>query len=152
MARMHTKKHGKSKSRKPAPQDIRVEAERSAVEELIGKYAKQGLGAAQIGQALKDKHKVLYVRPVIGKRLVKYIDEKGLGTALPYDLTNLMKKAVNMRKHISKNKQDVHNTTRLHRVESKIWRLSKYYKGTGRLPGTWVYDPEQAALMIKETR
>ena len=149
---MHTKKHGKSKSRKPAPQDIKVDAESSKVEGLISKYAKQGLGAAQIGQILKDKHKVPYVRPVIGKKLVAYIDEKGLGTALPYDLTNLMKKAVNMRKHISKNKQDVHNTVRLHRVESKIWRLSKYYKGTGRLPSTWVYDPKQAALMIKETR
>ena len=153
MARMHTGKHGKSKSRKPVveigvpPADAKLTA--AEIEGLIVEYSKQGLGPELIGQHLKDKHGVPYVRQITGKRLVQIMDEKHISKELPADLLNLMKKAVGMRKHLGSNKQDTHNRIRLGRTESKIWKLSNYYKREGKLPKGWKYDPEQAALIIK---
>jgi len=150
---MHTGKHGKSKSRKPeaeigvAPEGAKMS--KAEIEKTIEEYSKQGLGPEIIGQYLKDKHGVPYIRQIMGKRLVQIMDERKLSRELPADLLNLMKKAVGMRKHLERNKQDVHNRMRLTRTESKIWRLSKYYKKEGVLPKDWKYDHEQAALIIK---
>ncbi len=153
MARMHSKKHGKAKSRKPIlaegalPENATMTKE--AVEELIVNYAKQGIGPAQIGEKLKKEHNVLYPKQYLGRRLVQVLREKKLANPIPYDLLDLMKRAVNMRSHLSRNKQDKHNELRLRRTESKIWRLTKYYVGTGALPNGWKYDPKQAELLIK---
>ncbi len=152
MARMHTKKHGKSKSRKPPVETITpVENAKSKkeIEALIAEYMKQGIGPTLIGQKLKDKDGVLYLKHTLGKRLVVVMKEKGFKPELPQDMLDLMKKAVNLRKHLANNKQDMHNKTSLNRVESKIWRLSRYYKQEGRLPEDWKYDPAKAALIIK---
>ena len=43
MARLHTRKHGKSKSRKPADSEVRQDANRKEVEKAIMEYSKQGL-------------------------------------------------------------------------------------------------------------
>ncbi len=153
MARMHTGKHGKSKSRKPvinaetAP--IEVKLSKKEIEKIIEDYSSQGFGPEIIGQYLKDKHGVPYIRQATGKKLGEIMKEKGISRELPADMLSLMKKAVVMRKHLSSNKQDVHNRIRLMRTESKIWRLSKYYKKEGTLPDEWKYDPAQAALIIK---
>jgi small subunit ribosomal protein S15 len=150
MARLHTRRHGRSKSRKPADIGTQGGAEASKVEEAIVAYAKQGIKPALIGQRLKEEHKVGYLKPVLGKRLSAFLEEHGFKSEIPPDMLDLMRKAVNMRKHIGAERKDVHNITKLHLVESKILRLSKYYRSTGRLPGNWKYDPEKAALIIKE--
>lgn len=150
---MHTGKHGHSKSRKPdvelgkMPDDAKLT--KKEIEELIIGYSKQGISPTLIGQYLKDKHNVPYVRQALGKRLMAVLKEKGAAQELPQDLIDLMKKAIKMRKHLQAKHGDIHNKVRLIRVESKIWRLSKYYKKERRLPGDWKYDPEQAALIIK---
>jgi small subunit ribosomal protein S15 len=151
MARLHTRRHGKSKSRKPLEVDMKVDVEKSKVEEAIVSYAKQGMKGAMIGQNLKEKLGVGYARPILGKRLGAFLKEKGFAGDIPSDMMDLMRKAVRMRKHLVTNHRDVHNNTGLKRVESKIWRLGKYYKRAGKLPTTWKYDAEQAALIIKET-
>ncbi|MDE1850421.1 MAG: 30S ribosomal protein S15 [Candidatus Micrarchaeota archaeon] len=153
MARMHTGGHGKAKSRKPevvmgkVPEDLQITKEQ--IEEIVTNYAKQNMPQAQIGQMLKEKHGVKYVKQVFGKRLGVILEEQGVKTAYPQDFLDLIKKAVIMRTHLAKNKKDVYNTTRLKRVESKIWRLTKYYKRIGVIPDDWKYVPEQAALLIK---
>ena len=150
---MHTGGHGKAKSRKPEveigvrPQDLELTNEQ--VEEIIVGYAKQNMHQAQIGQALKDKHGVKYVKQVFGKRLGVILKTKGFATGFPQDFLDLIKKAVTMRSHLAKNHRDTYNNTRLKRVESKIWRLTKYYKSAGRIPQEWKYEPERAALLIK---
>ncbi len=152
MARMHTKKHGKSKSRKPvvelgvAPEGTLPKKE---IEEHISEYIKKGIEPRLIGQYLKDEYKVQYIRQIFGKRLTTVMKEKGYTYEFPQDLMDLMKRAVNVRKHLVVNKQDVHNKTRLNRIESKIWRLTKYYKKEGVVPQDWSYDPEKAALIVK---
>ena len=136
MARMHTGKHGKSKSRKPAmepgtrPEGLTLSDEQ--IVKLVVDYAKQGTRQAQIGQRLKDEHSVPYIKQDI-----------------PQDMMDLLTKAIKLRRHIERNHNDIHNKTSLHRVEAKIWRLSNYYKDNGQLPSDWKYDPVKVALLIK---
>ncbi|MGC8586423.1 MAG: 30S ribosomal protein S15 [Candidatus Micrarchaeia archaeon] len=147
---MHSKKKGKSKSRKPPlSAATKPELDNKKIEELIVNYAKQGMSPALIGEMLKRKHNVKYVKHAIGKRLSKVLEEKGMAPQLPPDLVYLMKKAVNMRAHLANNKGDVYNTIRLHRIESKIWRLTRYYISKNKLPEGWRYDPATAELLIK---
>jgi len=150
---MHGRSHGKSKSRKPvveigsAPSGAGVT--KAEIENLIEKYARQGMSPARIGEVLKREHNVLYLKQYTGKRMSEILKEKKLAGAIPADLMDLMRTAVGMHKHMDKNKQDKHNELRLRRVESKIWRLTKYYVNEGVLPKGWKYDPQQAELLIK---
>ncbi len=153
MARMHTGKHGKSKSKKPIvaigelPKGMKLTKEE--VEKLILDYSKQGVSQALIGQRLKDSDGVPYIRQVLGKRLGDFLKEKGAAPDFPPDLLSLMARSLRLRRHLEKNRQDVHNRIRLMRVESKIWRLTKYYKSRNMLSKDWRYEPEKAALIIK---
>ncbi len=153
MARMHTGGHGKAKSRKPKVSITKAGGGISNAEEIkkiINEYAKQNMTPAMIGQRLKEKHNLPYIKQAFGARLGSILREQGVQSQLPADMMALIKRAVNMRSHLLENSNDQHNKMRLTRVESKIWRLSKYYKKEGVLPGTWKYDPEQAALLVKQ--
>jgi small subunit ribosomal protein S13e len=61
----------------------------------------------------------------------------GLAPTIPEDLYHLVKKAVSLRKHLEKNNKDYGCKFRLILVESRIHRLSRYYKRTRALPVTW---------------
>ena len=152
MARMHTKKKGKSKSRKPmldGAVEIRSDLGKEETEKIILQYSKQGIGPTAIGEKLKREHGVLYPKSTIGKKVNELLKENKQATQMPEDLLNLMSKAVNLNKHIEKNRQDKSNTLNMKRVEAKIWRLTKYYIRKGVLPGNWRYDPKQAELLIR---
>jgi small subunit ribosomal protein S15 len=151
MAKMHTGGHGKSKSRKPKLEGS-ANADNSAMQDaktLILGYAKQNMHPAMMGQVLKEKNNVPYIRQMFGKRLVEMLEQEGFKRELPVDMLDLIKKAVNMREHIAANHNDAHNRLRLIRIESKIWRLTKYYKRRKTLPADWKYEPEKAALLVK---
>jgi small subunit ribosomal protein S15 len=152
MARMHTKRKGKSKSRKPViAEGTRVEMplSKEEVERLIEGYTKQGMPPAVVGERLKREHGILYPRHALGMRMNRFLKARGMNTQMPEDLLNLMSKAVNLNKHISANRQDKSNMLNLRRTESKIWRLTKYYIRTGVLPEGWRYDVKQAELIIR---
>jgi len=153
MARMHSKRHGKSKSRKPLAEELGAakDFDKKSIEEAITNYAKQGMEPAMIGQKLKTDHQMPYIKHYMGKRLGVILKEKGVSAEMPPDLMDLMKKAVNLNAHLAKNIQDFDNRTRLRRIESKIWRLTRYYIKKGVLPSTWRYDPKLAELLIKKT-
>lgn len=153
MARMHTKRHGRSKSRKPLEGEMGEpkETDRAKIVSAIVNYAKQGMEPAMIGQTLKQEYGMPYVKHHMGKRLVSILKENGVAPSLPSDLMDLMKKAVNTKAHLERNKQDLNNRLRMRRIESKIWRLTKYYINRGVLPQGWRYDPKQAELLIKRT-
>ncbi len=153
MARMHTGKHGKSKSRKPdvqlnsRPDELKLSNEE--IVKLITGYVKQGMHKAHIGQQLKEKHGVQYIKQIFGKRLSVILNENGYNEEIPRDLMDLLTRAITIRRHIERNHNDTHNKTSLSRVEAKIWRLSNYYKDNGKLPSDWKYDPAKVALIIK---
>lgn len=152
MARMHSKKHGKSKSRKPVAEAATAPPiGQDEIIKIIEGHAKKGVSPTLIGQKLKDEHEVKYIKNATGKRLGAILEELGYKQQIPQDLMDLMKKAVNVNNHLAANKHDTDNRTRMKKMESKIWRLTKYYIGTGKLPAGWRYDPKQAELLIKRT-
>lgn len=66
----------------------------------------------------------------------------------PEDLTALVRKAVNIRRHLEENPKDLHNRRGLMLVESKIRRLVKYYKRKGVFPPNFKYQPDKAGLLL----
>jgi len=118
------------------------------IENLIIKLRKEGKSLAEIGMILRDNYGIPDIRASIGKKLQKFLEEKGLAPEIPEDIFNLMKKAVNLKKHLEKHKKDVHNRRALQLVESKIRRLAKYYIRKGKLPKDWKYSIEQAELLV----
>ena len=76
-------------------------------------------------------------------------DKKVYNDVLPEDMYNLVRKAVNLRKHMDKNKKDYTSYRGLELTESKIRRLAKFYKREKALPEAWKWDPEKAKLWVK---
>ncbi len=151
MAKMHTRRHGKSGRKRPKAKTCPewVEMSEEEVKEIIRNLAKKGTPPSKIGLILRDQYAVPSVKALIGKTITEYLEEEDLLPEFPEDLMSLIKKAVRMHQHLEENKRDVHNKTRLMRVESKIQRLVKYYKEKGRIPKDWKYSYEVASLLVR---
>ena len=67
---------------------------------------------------------------------------------IPEDLYHLIKKAVNIRKHLERCRKDVDSKFRLILVESRIHRLARYYKIKRQLPPTWKYESATASALV----
>ncbi len=150
MARMHSRKRGKSGSRKPL-QKIAPWVSYSAkeVEQIVVKLSKQGMQSNKIGIILRDQYGVPSVKVATGKYVAKILKENTLYPEFPEDMFNLLKHAVNLRMHLEKNKKDYTSQRGLEMTESKIRRLGKYYIGRKVLPSGWKYDHERARLLVK---
>ncbi len=147
MARMHARRKGKSGSKKPLESKIKIEDPKK-VEDLVIKLRKQGLSTSMIGMVLRDTYGIPSVKLATGKKILKILEEHNLSPEYPEDLLNVMKRAVNLRKHLEKHKHDVHNKRALQLIESKIHRLVKYYKRIGKIPESWKYSYEKAKLIV----
>ncbi|RME53102.1 hypothetical protein D6783_02900, partial [Candidatus Woesearchaeota archaeon] len=106
MARMHSRAKGKSGSTKPAKptKPVWLKYKAKEVELLIVKYAKEGLSASQIGTTLRDKYGIPSVKLVTGKSIGAILQEKNFAPEIPEDLLALMKRSVQIRKHLEQNK------------------------------------------------
>ena len=150
MARMYSRKKGKSGSRKPLQKTAKwVDYKPKEVEDLVIKYAKQGIQSAKIGSILRDQYGVPSVKVVTKKTIAQILKENDLYSKLPEDLFNLLKRVVELRVHLEKNKRDYQSYRGLELTESKVRRLARYYIREGLLPKGWKYDPEQAKLLIR---
>ena len=118
------------------------------VEQLVIELRKKGYTTAMIGTILRDQYGIPSVKAITGKKITKILEEHGLAPEIPEDLMNLMRKAVKLRKHLQKHKKDIHNARALIIIESRIRRLVKYYKSTGKLPKEWEYSPELAERLV----
>ncbi|MEW5996324.1 MAG: 30S ribosomal protein S15 [Candidatus Micrarchaeota archaeon] len=151
MAKLHSRKKGKSGSRRPKapmkPDWVVYNAEE--IKETIRKLSREGVSATRIGLILRDEYGVPLAKPYLGRTVGQFLEEEKLSPKFPDDLLSLIKKAVGMRGHLRTNKADLHNKVKLAHVESKIHRLVKYYRAKGKIPAGWAYDPETAALLIK---
>ena len=148
MGRMHTHNHGKSHSIRPIelkkPDWIKMESKE--IEELIIKYAKEGMTSALIGLKLRDQHAIPLVKPIINKTISEVLKENELTPEIPEDLNNIVLKAVNLQKHLKENKSDSRNIRSLELVEAKVHRLSAHYKKKGIIPKKWKYKSVVAQL------
>jgi small subunit ribosomal protein S15 len=150
MARLHTRKRGASKSKKPAVKAAPawVKLSKDEIASVADKLSREGKTPAAIGQVLRDQYGVPSAKVMTGKRVTAILSDKGSAPQYPSDLMSLIRRAVRMRKHVLANKKDTHNRQKLSHVEAKIKRLVKYYRGN-KLPDDWKYDPEQAELLVK---
>lgn len=151
MAKLHSKKHGKSGRKRPKAKTSPkwVEYSEKEVKEIISELAKKGTSPTMIGMILRDQYAVPSVKAMLGKTLSQYLADENLLPQYPDDLISLIRKAVRMRNHLKSNKADIHGKVKLMHVESKINRLVKYYTRNGRLPADWKYNAESAALLVK---
>lgn len=151
MARMHSRKKGKSKSTRPPRPSLPewYNMDNEDVEDLIIKYAKEGIPQAKIGVILRDQHGVPLIKLATGKKISQILQENEMQTPVPEDLLNLIKRANNLRRHLEDNKKDLSSKRGLLLIESKIYRLAKYYRKSGKLPSDWKYDWRKAAILIR---
>ena len=148
MGRMHTHNHGKAHSIRPIelkkPDWIKMESKE--IEELIVKYAKEGMTSSQIGIKLRDQHAIPLVKPILNKTISDVLKENDLVPEIPEDLNNIVLRAVNLQKHLKENKGDSRNVRSLELIEAKVHRLSPHYKSKGIIPKKWKYKSVVAQL------
>jgi len=148
MGRLHTHRHGKSHTIRPAtlraPSWITLSPKE--IEELVVKYSKDGLSPSQIGLKLRDQHSIPLIKSITKKSLGKILEENNLQAEMPEDLDNIVKKAVGLQKHLKANKGDNRNVRSLELIEAKVHRLSVYYKRINRIPENWRYKSVVARL------
>jgi len=150
MARMHSRKRGKSGSTRPArlEKPVWVELSPDEVESEVVKLARRGHSKSMIGTIMRDSRGVPLVKIVAGKKISHILTENDIETPLPEDLSNLVRKALNIRKHLETNHKDFESIKGLNRTESKIYRLIKYYKRKKILAQDFKYDPEKIRTLI----
>ncbi|KAJ3275019.1 ribosomal 40S subunit protein S13 [Terramyces sp. JEL0728] len=129
MGRMHAPGKGISSSalpyrRTPAPWMKTTAAE---VVDQICKLAKKA----------RDSQGVAQVKSITGNKILRILKSSGLGPEIPEDLYQLIKKAVQVRKHLERNRKDMDGKFRLILIESRIHRIARYYKTVGQLPPNW---------------
>ena len=151
MARMYKSRKGKSGSTKPyvseAPEWSNTDT--AAVTQLVIDLGKEGHSTAMIGTILRDQHAVPNARLVLGKRIGAVLAENNIGGTYPEDMMNLMRQALRMIDHLDANHKDLHNRRQLELTESRIRRLARYYRSSGKLDSDWVYKRDQLRLMVE---
>ena len=150
MARMHSRKKGKSGSTRPArlEKPVWVELSPEEVENEVVKLARKGHSKSMIGTIMRDSRGVPLVKVVAGKKISQILTENDIKAPLPEDLINLVKKALNIRAHLETNHKDLEARKGLNRCESKVYRLIKYYKKKKVLPSDFKYDPEKIRTLV----
>lgn len=147
---MHSRKRGKSGSKKPIKKVkkgwIRYSAKE--VEQLTLKLAKQEKTPSQIGMILRDSYGIPDVKLLTKKSITKILKENKLETKIPEDLTALIKKTIRLMKHLDNFKKDETVKRGLTLTESKINRLAKYYKKKGKLSEDWKFERSKAKMIV----
>jgi small subunit ribosomal protein S15 len=141
MSRLHTGRKGSSASKKPllAPVPAWIQYKPEEIEALVVKLAKQDYNAAKIGTVLRDSYGIPDVKKITGKKITAILIKNKLAPQTPEDMQSLLRRAIQAKKHLDKNKKDMVTKRGLHLIESKIRRLAKYYKSEGVLPENWTY-------------
>ena len=145
---MPKKEKGRSHSIRPVtrrgPSWCRYTSEE--VEALVVKLAREGNLPSKIGVILRDQYGIPLVKPIVGKSITEILRDNKLAPSIPEDLEMLIRKASRLHAHLERNRGDRHNKRALQIVESKIHRLSEYYKRKGVLPKDWKYTPTVLAI------
>ena len=119
------------------------------IESHVIELAKEGKSTSEIGMILRDQFAVPDVKIATGKRIAMILEENKIQSEIPEDLKNLISKALQLREHIGTHRKDLSNKRHLQNTESKIRRITKYYKSIQKLPKDWKYSPKQAKLMFE---
>jgi small subunit ribosomal protein S15 len=147
---MHSGAKGKSGSKKPIKKvPSWAQYKDTEVEKLVIKYAKAGKTTSEIGLILRDVHGVNSVKALTNKSILELVTENKLQKKLPEDIINLIKRMIAIKQHLEKNHKDESAHRGLALTMSKINRLVKYYKDSGRLPEDWKLDNSRLKMYIE---
>ncbi|MBU0757679.1 MAG: 30S ribosomal protein S15 [Nanoarchaeota archaeon] len=151
MARMYSRKKGKSGSTKPTKPQLQnwVRYKPKEIELLIVKLAKEGNTSSQIGLHLRDTYGIPDIKLIAQSSISEILKKKKLLAEIPEDLMFVLKRVVALQKHLETNKHDEVGKRGIILAESKVKRLVKYYKKTGLLAEDWKYDRKKVSLMIE---
>ncbi len=146
---MHSRKRGRSGSKRPSKTKEQkwISYSGQEVEQLVVKLAKTGKVASMIGMILRDTYGVPDVRKITQKKIVHILAEHKVKPELPEDLVALIRKQTFLLKHLKDNPKDMPVRRGLMLTESKIRRLTKYYKRNEVLPQDWAYSAEKAKMI-----
>jgi len=151
MAKMHSRKKGKSGSKKPLNKGAKswVRYKPAEVEKLIVKLAKAGNSPSMIGMILRDSYGIPDTKGIAKKKINQILKENKAEKNLPEDLLALVKKDIKLVKHLDFHKKDQTVWRGLNLTESKINRLARYYKREGILPEGWKFDRKSAKMLVE---
>lgn len=90
--------------KRTAPRWLKTSPEQ--VKEQIFRMARKGKKPSEIGSILRDAHGVAQVMAITGSKVLRILKMGGLAPQIPEDLWCLVKKAVTVRKHLERNRQD----------------------------------------------
>ena len=138
MARMHSGGKGQSGSSRPfveSPPEW-SETDKKTIEELVLRYAGEGRSTSEIG--------------IVGERISAILSRNEMTPLYPEDMMNLMRQAQRIIDHLEAgNRKDIHNRRQLELTESRLRRLAKYYRESGRISSDWTYKRDQLRLMVQ---
>ena len=148
-ARMHARRKGKAGSKKPISKTAPswLSYKKAEVEQLVIKLSKKGLQTSQIGLQLRDSYGIPDVKMITKKSISQILKENKTYPEIPEDLQNLVKRVIQIKKHLETNKKDNVSKRGLQLTEAKIRRLEKYYKKNSKLPDKWKYRSDKAKLL-----
>jgi len=151
MARMHSRKRGKAGSHRPSKPTppLWVRYKPKEIELLIVRLAKEGKSPSQIGIILRDTYGIPSESIITKKPIAEILKEKNLLAEIPEDLFALIKKSAIINKHMENNPKDQTAKHGLLLTESKIRRLTKYYKKAGKLASDWKYDTKLLGMFTE---
>ncbi|MFB6216382.1 MAG: 30S ribosomal protein S15, partial [Candidatus Aenigmatarchaeota archaeon] len=92
MARMYSRKHGKSGSTRPLRKDTPdwVDLSEDEVEEKVVELAEEGKDPSQIGVILRDRYGIPTTKDVVDKSVTEILEENDAKGDIPEDLRNLL--------------------------------------------------------------
>ncbi len=139
MARMHTRKKGKSGSKRVYSDESKswVQINSQEVEGFIVQLRKEGASSSYIGVRLRDQYGIPGTKTILNKKIGTVLKEKNLSADVPEDLMNLINRYKNVTKHMQLNRNDMSNKRGQQLIMAKILRMTKYYKSKGYLSTEW---------------
>jgi small subunit ribosomal protein S15 len=150
MARMHSRDKGKSGSTKPIKHiPSWAPYKGKEVEKLVIKYAKAAKTTSEIGSILRDNYGIHSVYDLTDKRITTILAENDLAPKLPEDILNLIRKLVDVKTHNDKNRQDKTSLRGVQLTGSKIRRLVKYYKKSGKFAPDFNIDMNRLKMYLE---
>jgi len=144
-------KNKKTESNKPKEKNKQARSKQVKIDvvQKIIELHNNGVPASKIGLILRNDFNIYSVKKYSRKTITQILRENNLEPELPEDLSNLLRKAVKLLKHMKENKKDMTSKLGYQKTVSKIRRLAKYYKRVGKLPIGWKYSDKQAAILVK---
>ncbi|RLE42676.1 30S ribosomal protein S15 [Candidatus Woesearchaeota archaeon] len=118
------------------------------IEKLVLKFAKQGKSPSVIGMILRDEYGVPDIKKATGKSVTKILEDANFKLQIPEDLRALIRKSLELRKHLEVHKHDAPAKRSLAKTEARIRKMVKYYKKKNKLSQDWKYHPEKIKLLL----